>query len=234
MIRWFVPVAVAIGLLLGLVSNSALGHQTGATLAVSLTPPTLSSGSSANLNCGWHSACVSPWNSGYGLDWEAGAGYGNPWYFRGFFYASDSNRTPFRMFPLVTNSSPDTCDVMTVWIAEIHSGALMAIPTYTHVNITNNFSFDWSGGPWTVYHDRHIGDTINDTGSLCAFNGAHVHEAHSDYLVGTVTNTRNRSVDGGVYVDAATCHNLACGTYRTDDIYKWTNHWQWAEGIIAH
>lgn len=231
MIRWFIPLVIAVGLLVGLMSQSASGHQTGATLAVSITPPTLADGSNANLNCGWHTACVSPWTSGYGLDWEDGnTGFGNSWYFRGFFYVSSGTRTAFRMFPLVSNSSPSTCDVMTVWIAEIHSGALMGIPTYTHVNITDSSSFDWSGGIWTEYHSRVIGTTIDDTGASCAFGGSHVHEAHTDYLVGTVTNTRNT----GLYPLATACHNLACGTFQNNNINKWTNHWEWAEGIVAH
>jgi len=237
MIRWLGPTAAIIGLALGMIiPRPASGNLTGAQLAVALTPPTLASGSSAELNCGWHTACGSPPTAGTALDWEdGGTGFGNPWYFRGFFYVSDSVRTAYRMYPLVNNQDPNTCDIMTVWITEIHSGALMAIPTYMHVNITSSANFSWQGGPWTVYNSRQIGTTIDDTGSSCGFAGSHVHEDHTSYRTNVVTITRNTDL----YPTASQCHTAPCsslgyGPYTNNSINNWIRRFAWAEGVVPH
>lgn len=229
MIRWLAPMAAVVGLLLGIaLPHSASGNLTGAQLAVTINPPTLTSGSSPYLTCGWHTACVYPWTEGYALDWDDGGDVGSSWYFRGFFYVSDSNRTAFRMFPLVVQSGSDRCDIMTVWVAEIHSGALMAMPTFMHVNITDSSSFDWVGGPWTVYNNRKIGTTVDDSVG-CSWTASHVHEYHVDYLTNLVTITRHTNY----YPTAYDCHTL-CNTHQNNDINKWTRKFAWAEGAAPH
>ena len=238
MIRSIGFAALTVGLLLGIAfPRAAFGNLTGHTLGVALTPPTQASGSSVELSCGWHVACVSPFTEGYGLDWDDGGSYGSDWHFRGFFYVSNSNRTAFKMYPLVSVQNLDDCDVMTVWITEIHSGALMAIPTYTHVKITSGSSFQWTGGPWTVYHTKKIGTTIDDDGSNCPFTGSHVHEAHVDYLTDLVLIERHTAL----YPTAEECSLDRCsendppyGPYANNNINNWTNHWQWSEGAASH
>jgi hypothetical protein len=103
----------------------------------------------------------------------------------------------------------------------------MAIPTFMHVNITDNSYFDWAGGPWTIYNSRKIGTTINDTG--CTWFGSHVHEYHVDYLTNLVTITRNTSL----YPTAASCSSI-CGTFQNNYIYNWTRRFAWAEGAAPH
>ena len=112
MIRWLAFLAFAAGLAAGVASpRVAEGHLTGHTLAASLTPPTLSSGSSPTLNCGWHLICYPPTGdtTPYGLDWADG-GYGSPWYFRGFFYASNTSRLAFKGVPAFVSGGPFVCD----------------------------------------------------------------------------------------------------------------------------
>lgn len=229
MIRWLAVLALGVGLLVGMGSpRSASGNLTGAQLAVALTPPTLSSGSSPTLTCGWHTACGNPPTSGIALDWDdENANTGNPWHFRGFFYVSDTSRNAFKMFPLVNQSGSTVCDIMTVWITELHSGQLMAIPTYMHVNITSSTSFIWTGSQWTTYKSKQIGTTINDTG--CTWFGSHVHEYHVDYLTNLVTITRNT----GLYPTAQSC-STTCGTFQNNNINNWIRRFAWAEGAASH
>lgn len=229
MIRWLGLVAAAIGLIFGIaLPHSAAGNVTGAQLAVVVQPPTLGDGLSPLLTCGWHTACGNPPTSGIALDWDDdNQNTGNPWYFRGFFYVSNTNRTAFTMYPLVNQSGSDRCDIMTVWVVEVHSGALMAIPTFMHVNITDSSSFSWIGGPWTIYNSRQIGRTINDTG--CTWFGSHVHEYHTAYLTNLVTITR----DTGVYPTGASCSG-SCGTFQNNNIANWTRKFAWAEGAASH
>ena len=229
MIRWLALSAAVVGLVLGIaLPHPAAGHETGKELAVALTPPTLSNGSEPLLTCGWHTGCgISP-SAGIALDWDDdNTGFGNEWRFRGFFYVSDTVRTAFKMHPLDHDSGNDRCDIMTVWIREKHSGALMAIPTYMHVDITNSAVFNWTGGPWTVYHTRTIGETIDDTG--CNTTGSHVHEYHFDWLLDDVDMTRNTAL----YPTAASC-STSCGTFKNNDINKWTNRFAWDEGVASH
>lgn len=220
--------AAVLGLTVGMLyQRPALADLTGYQLAVDMVPPTLSDGSSPLLNCGWHGTCGTTPTVGTALDWEdGGTNYGNPWYFREFFYSSGTtNRRVATGAPLVTVQDPNKCDVMTVWIIEYHSGALRAIPNYLHVNISDSTQFAINGGPWTVYQSRHIGDTINDSGTMCTFTGSHVHEDHTDYRTDIVAITR----DTAVYPTAQNCSNN-CGYYLNNDIYRWTNRFAWAEG----
>jgi hypothetical protein len=162
------------------------------------------------------------------LDWDDdNQNNGNPWYFRGFFYVSNASRTAFKMYPLVNQSGSGVCDIMTVWITEIHSGQLMGIPTYMHTNITNSAAFSWSGSQWTTYSSRQIGTTILDTG--CSGSSSHVHEYHFDYPTSPATISRNT----GYYPTAVTC-NTICGQHPNNNISKWTRSWQWQEGASPH
>ncbi len=228
MIRWLGLAAAAFGLGMGIAfPQAASGNVTGHNLAVVIQPPTLATGSSPLLTCGWHTACTSPPSAGIALDWDDNStGTGNPWYFRCFCYVSNTNRTAFTMYPLVNASGGTVCDVMTVWVVENHSGALMAIPNYMHVNITNSNSFSWQGGPWTIYNSRQIGTTINDTG--CTWFGSHVHEYHTPYLSGTVTITRN-----SLYNSSPICTG-SCGTFQNNNISNWVRKFAWAEGVVSH
>ena len=114
---------------------------------------------------------------------------------------------------------------MTVWITESHSGQLMAIPTYTHVNITSGAQFWIWGSPWTMYINRPIGVTINENWTDCA-SGSHVHEAHVDH---TVTTSRNTAL----YPTEQGC-STGCGTHQNNNISKWTRSWTWQEGVSPH
>lgn len=83
--RWLALLSIGAGVLAGVAfPGSVIGNPTGAQLAVALTPPTEASGSSAELNCGWHTICLSPYASGLGLDWEdskaSRPSSGNSWY----------------------------------------------------------------------------------------------------------------------------------------------------------
>lgn len=122
---------------------------------------------------------------------------------------------------------------MTVWITDRHSGQLMAIPTYTHVNITSSSAFNFSGSPWTTYNNRKIGVTIDEMLTSCS-TGSHVHESHSPYLAGIVTTTRNT----GLYPTAVQCHTPPCnpayGPYTNNNINNWTRRFAWAEGAAGH
>ena len=229
MIRWLALIAAILGLLLGIaLPHPAASNETGKDLAVALTPTTLSSGSSPLLTCGWHTACGSPPSAGIALDWDDdNSGFGNDWRFRGFFYASDTVRTAFKMYPLDSQSGGNECDIMTVWITEKHSAQLMAIPTYMHVDITNSSSFSWTGGPWTVYHSRTIGETIDDEG--CLTFGSHVHAYHVPWLTNIVDITRHTSL----YPTAASCSG-SCGTFRNNNINNWTRRFAWDEGAASH
>ena len=120
---------------------------------------------------------------------------------------------------------------MTVWIVEKHSLKLMAIPTYTHVNITNGSSFDWSGSPWTTYHSRQIGTTINDSGG-CGWGGSHVHEDHSPYLATTTRHTSLYPPAKRTY--ACPEDYWPCGNFEDNNINNWTRRFAWAEGVASH
>lgn len=233
MIRLLAPIAMIVGLAIGVwFPGTVSSHTTGATLAVALTPPTLVSGSEAWLNCGWHVNCNNS-NPGNGLDWDdEDTLYNKPWYFRGFFYVSDTSRTAFRMYPLVYAEGPGAvCDVMTVWIVEIHSGALMAIPTYTHVNITNSSSFDWSGSQWTTYQNRQIGVTIDENNSSCS-SGSHVHEDDIPTVPGLALAPISRNTS--LYPAWAQCNTVHCEKHWNNSINHWTRSWQWSEGVGSH
>lgn len=211
----------------------AAAGLTGAQLSVVLTPPTLPSGSASQLNCGWHTGCNSP-SSGIALDFDDENQYfGNPWYFRGFFYASDSLRTAFRMYPMTYSTS--RCYIMTVWIVEIHSGALMATPLYSHMNVTNNAMFTWQGGPWTVYNSRQVGVTYDDTNVPGCSTGSHVHEYDLDYRPGVTAITRNTPLyPTSFQCSTAPCSNQGYGPYPNNNINNWTRRFAWSEGVIAH
>lgn len=235
MMRLLAVFAVLTGLAVGMAFPGLVSsNETGYELAVALTPPTLSPGSTSTLNCGWHVACESPWDStndaGHGLDWEDGSGYGNDWFFRGYFYVENTSRTAFHMYPIEVASGAGVCDKMTVWIAEKHSGALMAIPIFLHVNITDDDDFEWTGSQWTTWHSKKIGETINENDLSCS-SGSHVHEAHSPWLAGTVETDENRAD----YVVSSTCHTAGtCGPYENDDIDNWTRSFTWDEGAVSH
>jgi hypothetical protein len=229
MTRWLAFIAAAFGIGLGVgLPGGASGDVTGKQLSVVIQPPTLTTGSSPLLSCGWHTACTSPPSSGIALDWDDdNMSTGNTWYFRCFCYVSDTNRTAFTMYPLINSSGGGVCDVMTVWVVENHSGALMAIPNYMHVNITDYSSFSWQGGPWTIYNSRPIGTTINDTG--CTWFGSHVHEYHTDYRTNVVTITRNTAL----YPTGSQC-STSCGNFANNNISNWIRKFAWAEGIVSH
>jgi hypothetical protein len=192
-----------------------------------MTPPTLSSGSASNLNCGWHGACGATPTAGTALDWEdGGTNYGNPWYFRGVFAISNPNGAIIATgVPLVNQSGSDRCDIMTVWIVEKFSGALRAAPIYEHVNIaTNSAQFNISGTLFGTYLSRQIGTTIDDTGG-CIFYGSHVHEDDAS-VGGTATTSRHTSL----YPTGAQCSNLNCGTFPNNNASNWTRKFSWPEG----
>ena len=145
------------------------------------------------------------------------------------------------MFPLFYSGGSTSCDIMTVWITELHSTALMAIPTYTHVNITNSVAFIWSGSQFATYNSKKIGETIDEMLPSCS-TGSHVHESHTDYLTSLVTITRRlgnlpsgypSSVDLDGTGPMMACTN-ACGTHKNNDINKWTRRFAWAEGAASH
>lgn len=201
-------------------------------MAVALTPPTLSSGSDSRLTCGYHTACTSPPSAGIALDWDDdNQSYGNDWRFRGFFYASDTVRTAFKMFPLVNQEGDEDCDIMTVWITETHSANLMATPLYMHTDITNSTAFSWTGGPWTVYHTRTIGTTIDDDG--CTIFGSHVHEYHFPYQPDPDVDLIDITQHTSLYPDGDTCE-IACGDFDNNDIANWTQRFAWDEGSFTH
>jgi len=206
--------------------HAGFGAPTGYTIVASMTPPTLSSGSSPLLTCGWHAACVSPWSSGVGLDWDDGSsGYGNPWYFRGYF-ATDNPAQGIVATgqPMVNLQHPDYCDRMTVFIMEKYGNVLRAAPVYTHTNITNSNAFNIQGSVLGTYISRQIGTTINDQGTNCPFGGSHVHEEHA-VISGPVTISRNT----GKYPTASACHT-SCGTFKNNNLSNWTRRFSWPEG----
>jgi len=240
--RWLAVAATIVGLFIGMAfPRPALSDLTGYQLAAAMMPPTETRGTSAELNCGWHSdstGCVDPYASGYALDWEDKnanpSAYDKPWFFRGFFYTSaPTNRTIAEGIPLVNDDRPNYCRKMTVWIAEKHSGQLRAIPMYYHVNITDFTRFRINGGPLTVWRGRQIGRTVDESGRLyCTSYGSHVHETHVDYRTDIVTITRNT----GLYPTAEQCHTAPCsnqgyGPYVNDNIDNWTRRFAWAEGV---
>ncbi len=226
--RWLAAASMALGLVFGVAfPASVFGAPTGYTIVASLTPPTLSSGSNANLNCGWHVACVNPYTNGVGLDWEDGnTGFGNPWYFRGFFASNNpAGGVVATGAPLVNQQGSDRCDIMTVWIIEKFNGVLRAAPTYTHVNMPQpQAQFGILGSPLGTYITRQIGGTIDDSLN-CQFGGSHVHEGHSN-VSGVVTTSRNT----GLYPTGLVCHNNACGTFTNNNPTKWTRRFTWLEG----
>jgi len=236
MMRWLALMAVIAGVLAGMaLPRPAAGNLTNHQLAVTINPPTLASGSSPTLTCGWHTACSNPPSAGIALDWDDENGNtGNPWHFRGYFYVSDANRTAFKMFPLVSQSGPGICDIMTVWITERHSGQLMAMPTFTHVNITSSTAFSWMGGPWTIYNSRQIGTTIDENDVNCS-TGSHVHQSHVGWLPDKVATTTNTPLyPDGPTVCPANDPNATCGTFQNNNINYWIRRFAWAEGACQH
>lgn len=207
--------------------NNVLGSPTGYTIVASLTPPTLSSGSSANLNCGWHQECDGTYPFGNGLDWEdGGTNYGNPWYFRGIFATNNpAGGIVATGVPLVNTQDPSLCDKMTVWIVEKFNGVLRAAPIYEHTNITNSAQFSIAGSVLGTYTNRQIGTTIDDHGTNCPFDGSHVHEDHVS-VNGSVTI----STDTSRYQTGAQCHNNHCGLFANNSPTNWTRRFSWPEG----
>lgn len=83
--RWIAFTSINAGFVLGIASLSVAGGTgpTGKTIVGYMNPPTLSSGSSSWLNCGWHAACGATPTAGTALDWDdENTGYDNPVYFR--------------------------------------------------------------------------------------------------------------------------------------------------------
>jgi len=226
-VRWLIAVAAVVGFVLGAgLPSLTEGAPTGRTIIAQMTPPTLASGQQANLNCGWHTACVSPWSTGIALDWEdGGTGYGNPWFFRGFFAVdSSSSYIVARGAPLTVQEGSNKCDIQTVWIIEQFNGVLRAAPTYQHVSRTTSTQFYILGSLFGTYVNRQIGATVSDFGG-CDFTGSHVHEYHS-VISGPTTISRNTSK----YPTASTCHNLACGLFTNSSLNNWTRKFTWPEG----
>ncbi len=214
---------IAVGMLFpSLVSSSG---STGYTLIASLTPPTLSSGSSPWNTCGWHDVCTSSGVPSTGLDWDDGGDAGSPWYFRGYFHTS--NPAPQIIatgYPLFVQGGSTKCDRMTVWIAEKHNGELRAAPVYVHTNITNSSSFSIWGSLFGTYKNKLIGTTIDDTG--CAFFGSHVHEMHD-----VVPNQPDvtTQLHTSRYPTIETCSS-SCGQHQNNITQTWTRRFSWPEG----
>lgn len=226
--RFLAALAVVLGVSIGVGwPNGTSGHQTGYQIIVQMTPPTKSSGSSPTLTCGWHTACVSPWSSGVGLDWDDDDdGYGNSWYFRGVMVTTNSaGGAVFKGTPLVNQTGSEVCERMTVWVTEFHHGTLRAAPMYTHVNITSASAFTVPGSVLGTYYSKKVGETIDDHGDSCDFFGSHVHEW--DITVNSPPTTTSRNTTK--YPSASTCHTT-CGTHRNDLASSWTRKFTWNEG----
>ena len=93
------------------------------------------SGQTVSLNCGWHTACVSPYSSGAGLDWEetdayayfAGAAGWDSWFVQNAAYAQITNQ------PSYNGSS---CKNVVAEIRNWYTGSVLAREVYTHVERT--------------------------------------------------------------------------------------------------
>ncbi len=226
-LKYMVVLSILLGFTLGIaVTSRARAAGTGYTIVVTMTPPTLVSGSYATLNCGWHLACVNPYTYSTGLDFEDGnTGYNNPWYFRGYFATGNpAGGVVATGTPLVNQSGADVCDRMTVWIIEKYNGVLRAAPLYVHTKITNSTVFDIGGSLFGTYFNRQIGATIDDAGLNCSFTGSHVHEDHVS-VNGGVTTTLHSSL----YPSATTCNN-SCGLFFNSTQNGWTRKFSWPEG----
>ncbi len=200
---------------------------TGQTLVPILTPPARPTGGSPLLTCGWHTACVSPYDFGTGLDWDD---YPEPSnrevYFRGYFQRTNTPNPikSLRGQPLSNSGGPNTCERQDVWIIEVHSGKLRAVPRYVHMDLTWTTPFDIWTSTYGKYQSVRIGVMSLDDRGGCQWTAMHVHEEHA-YVGSGVTVTLNTSR----YVTAAQCHS-SCDTYRNDLIDNWTRKFQWAEG----
>ncbi len=231
--RWITLASVILGFAAGIAAPLVArgSGPTGQTIVGYMNPPTLSSGSSSWLNCGWHSdstGCVSPWNSGRALDWDdENTSYNNPVYFRGFFARTNTPTATLSLDgqPVVNQTGADVCEIRDVWIIERHSGELRAVPRYLHVTFTNSNRFGIYTYTLGQYINRQMMKTIDDTGISCAFTGSHVHETDV-----SVSGDVSTSWNTGLYPSAVACHSAHCASYRNDLIDNWTRKFQWAEG----
>ncbi len=230
--RFLAAISIVGGIAAGMLFPSLVSSSgpTGYTLIASMTPPTLSSGSSPWNTCGWHDECTSNGQSSTALDWDDGGDAPQSWYFRGYFHTSNpSPQIIATGYPLYVDGGSLACDKRTVWIVEKHNGELRAAPVYTHTTITNSSSFLITGSLFGTYRNKLIGTTINDTG--CAFFGSHVHETH--IVVPNqpdVTIQRNTSR----YPTIDTCEwdvdQQDCAQHQNNLRQAWTRKFTWPEG----
>ena len=200
--------------------------STGDAITIYMQPPTLSWGSRSNLNCGRHDICLDPYNTNSALDWEDGAGYNNPAYYRSYNFTSNTGGIiqVARGLPVQQQTAQDGCAIIGVWVLEGTSGGLRAIRKYDHVNVYNAVDFPiWGRAyPQTQYTNRRVGSTVDDS-ALCRTTGSHVHEDYFPY-------SASADYEDPLYPTASACHNNACGTFQNSNVNNYTRRFTWTEG----
>lgn len=231
MLRWVALAAIIAGFPAGALFPSPAGGSgpTGHTIVPILTPPTLGAGSSPLLTCGWHEACTGA-SSGIALDWDDTPADTRV-FFRGFFARTNTPTATLALWaqPTVNRGGNYECEIKDVWIIEVRSGKLKAVPRYMHIDLTTTSRFNIYTQTFGYWHNIRIGNTTQDDSVGCDWFGSHAHEMDIWTASGVMT-TRNT----GLYPTSETCRwpevTRDCRYFRNDVIDNWTRKFQWAEG----
>jgi hypothetical protein len=207
-------IGIALGSLVGVLTT---GVTKGAEIYVSVYQH--GGPSSISINCGWHSACVSPYTSGSALDWQNSGNAAIYW--RSYNFRSDTSNGTIGTGNIASNNG--TCKGIRVDVYDIFGFTKGAIQ-YTHSQLSQQYSsfgiFGGWGGPW---QELQIGRTASTEFSSCVnqglWSGPHLHQTRGATWW-EVT---------GPYPSASSCHTSGCwvGPHTSPGYQQFEQHWCW-------
>ena len=166
----------------------------------------------AELHCGWHDACVEPFNPDTGLDW--GPAWTAYFRFRGYNHYSPpvQEAITYNSFFMYNN----VCQAVQAKIYDAfwvtHKGDMR----YVHTKDPASPGFVMSARSRGVYGSAAISTMVSSEGSGCPWLGVHVHETHLNVLESFARNTsRWPNADG-----TGSCSWVA-------SLSCWTRHIDW-------
>jgi hypothetical protein len=189
-----VMAAAALGALLAAVAPPAA--LASIEIVVDIYPGPQSS-TAATLNCGWHSACNSPYPDGNGLDWKNAGGDDVFW--RSRTYRDDTSTPSAVAWADIQNVTGATCKTVRVKLTD-NFGVVRGQEDYVHSDFSSGYSDFWVlGRSWPGHwQDPQIADSASTENTDCVnlnlFHGAHLHQGgnltrwYSNYSPGTLVH----------------------------------------------
>lgn len=192
---------------------------------IDMYPPVGSDTGAAEVNCGWHSGCSSPYPDGTGVDWDDEDGSGT--------CCSTGRLTVWRSWTWITNISFKAY-IANVRIHRITSASCFRTEMYVqkggdaahragairqdHADYSSTDGYFWLHAASIGFYTGVLAGTIvlqEKTG--CPWTAPHVHEGHID---NENTWTRHVGLPPGMIRGADDCSPPGggpCGTYIYDD-----------------